>query len=129
LGADIFNIRKRGIALIEVLISLLLIGIISTAFFSALGTASRSVILNDEQQTSKNLAEMQLEYLVSLPYSDSYLPAPIPEDQVSYSVQTGDGGRIYAQSITGRDSHIQKLSVTILRNGKALFTVSGFKVQ
>ncbi len=125
----ILRVRKPGIALIEVLISLLLIGIISAAFFGALGTASRSVILNDEQQTSKNLAEMQLEYLVSLPYSDSYLPAAIPEDQGSYSIQTGEGGRIYAESIAGRDSRIQKLSVTILRNGKALFTVSGFKVQ
>jgi type II secretory pathway pseudopilin PulG len=127
--SKIFIARKTGFAFIEVLISVLLIGLIGAAYFSAMGTASRSVALNDEQQTSKNLAEMQLEYLASLPYSDSYLPADIPTEQESYSVQTGADGRIWAEAIAGRDNRIQKLRVTILRNGKEVITVSGFKVQ
>jgi hypothetical protein len=121
--------RTTGLAFIEILISLLLLGIISTAFFGAMGTVSKSLVVNDEQQTSKNLAEMQLEYLKSLPYNGWYLPAALPAEDEGYSVLTETDGRIYAENIASRDSNIQKLNVTILRNGRQLISVSGYKVQ
>jgi hypothetical protein len=111
------------------LISLALLAAISAAFFSAMGTSSKSLIVNDEQQTSKNLAEMQLEYLKGLPYAGSYVPAAIPAGAQGYSVLTEGDGRLYPQPISARDSKIQKLTVTIVRGGKDLISVSGFKVQ
>jgi prepilin-type N-terminal cleavage/methylation domain-containing protein len=119
----------KGFAFIEILISLALLGIVSTAFFGAMGTASKSLIVNDEQQTSKNLAEMQLEYLKSLPYASSYVPAAIPAGDEGYSVLTNGDGRLYAEAVASRDNNIQKLTVTIVRDGKDAITVSGFKVQ
>jgi type II secretory pathway pseudopilin PulG len=121
--------NKRGLVFIEILVSLLILGLVSSAFFSAMGTTSRSLIVNDEQQTSKNLAEMQLEYLKGLPFASSYLPAAIPTENAGYSVQTGPDGRVYAEAISARDSKIQKLRVTILRGNKEVFTISGYKVQ
>jgi hypothetical protein len=102
---------------------------VSSAFFNAMGTASKSTIVNDEQQTSKNLAEMELEYVKSLPYNSSYLPATIPAEHAGYSVLTNEDGRLYAETIDSRDSNIQKLTITILRGGRNLFTISSYKVQ
>jgi Tfp pilus assembly protein PilV len=121
--------KRGGSVFLEVLISLLILAAVSAAFFAAMGTANKSVSANDQDQTSKNLAEMQIEYLKGLPYASAYTPAAIPADYPGYSVQTGVDGQIHAQSVPGRDSNIQSVSVTILHNGQSEMTLSVYKVR
>jgi prepilin-type N-terminal cleavage/methylation domain-containing protein len=123
------NLPRKGFALIEVLISILLLGLISVAFFAAMGTATKSLMINDEQQTSKNLAEMELEYIKGLPYDDSYLPADVPAGYAGYSVMTEADGRLYAQAVDSRDHNIQKLVLMVLHNGRGVYEVSDYKVR
>lgn len=72
--------NQKGQALIEVLIALVLLGIVSTAFINALTTSSRAVILADEKTTAESLTRSELEYVKSQqPFS-----TPCPDSPWSY---------------------------------------------
>jgi prepilin-type N-terminal cleavage/methylation domain-containing protein len=121
----------NGFGLIEVLISLALLGIVGVAIFSSLGTSSKAVITTDERETAKNIAELQMEYIKNLPYTDSYPPSNnIATNFPGYSVVTGQDGKISAQTITNRtDGNIQKITITVLHGSKQILTLVGEKTR
>jgi len=112
---------EKGFSLIEVLISLALIGIIAVAFLSSLATASNVTLTTDVNETAKNLAEMQMEYIKGQGYASSYTPASIPSDYANY-VAT-----INAESL--QNSNIQRITVTIQHQGKTVMQLEGYKVK
>lgn len=59
----------KGQSLIEVLIAIAILGVVAVAFFSALGTNSKAIIIADEQTTAESLARSELEYVKSQPFS------------------------------------------------------------
>jgi type II secretion system protein I len=120
--------NQMGFSLIEVLIAMALIGTAGIAIIVALGTASKGANTAAERETAKNIAEMQLEYIMGQPYADSY-PAKMA-DYPGYSVVTGQDGRIAAQAITSRtDGNIQKIPITVLHDSKQILTVVGEKTR
>ncbi len=120
--------NQKGFSLIEVLISLALVGIIGVTFLGALGTAPKTVISTDERQTAKVIAEAQMEYIKSLASADGgYTPLAIPAEYTGYSVLTEDG-KIPASYISG-DEKLQKIIVTIQRNGKTVYVLEGYKAR
>jgi prepilin-type N-terminal cleavage/methylation domain-containing protein len=112
---------EKGFSLIEVLVSLALLGIISVGFLSSLGTASAVTITTDKQETARNLAETQMEYVKSQAYDTSYATAPIPDEYGGYTA-TIDVETLH-------DSNIQKITVTIERHGEEVTTLEGYKVR
>jgi prepilin-type N-terminal cleavage/methylation domain-containing protein len=112
---------EKGFSLIEILVSLALFGIISVGFLSSLGTASAVTITTDKQETARNLAETQMEYVKSQAYATSYATAPIPDEYGGYSAT------IDVESL--HDSNIQKITVTIERHGEEVTTLEGYKVR
>ena len=113
--------NEKGFSLVEVLISLALIGIIGVAFLSSLATASNVTFTTDEKETAKNLAELQMEYVKGQAYASSYTPASIPPDYVNYTAT------INAASL--QNSNIQKITVTIQHEGKTVIELEGYKVK
>ena len=61
--------EQRGFALLEMLMTLALLGIIGTGFMSAVSTASLSTTRLDEHVQAVALARSQLEEIKSLPYA------------------------------------------------------------
>jgi prepilin-type N-terminal cleavage/methylation domain-containing protein len=55
--------NEKGFSLIEVLISIILVAIVGTAFLSALISSSKAMITADKLATAKNVAETQMEYV------------------------------------------------------------------
>ncbi len=55
--------NQKGIAFIETLIALILLGLIGTAFMMALSVSSKAIILSDELTTSESLARSQMEFI------------------------------------------------------------------
>ncbi len=112
---------EKGFSLVEVTVSLALLGIIGVGFLSALTNAPRVTITMDERQTASNLVETQMEYVRSQGYAASYTPAPIPPNYVGYTVT------IDATSL--QDSNIQKITVTAGHQGNVLVKLEGYKVR
>ena len=112
---------EKGIALVEVLVSLALLGITAAALLGGLGTASKALFGIASRETAKNLAETQMEYVKGLAYAVSYAPAAISADYAGFSAAI--------DAVYLHDSTIQKITVTIRRNGKTVTNLEDFKIK
>ncbi|MDD5703843.1 MAG: prepilin-type N-terminal cleavage/methylation domain-containing protein [Dehalococcoidales bacterium] len=120
--------NQKGFSLIEVLISIALIGIIGVTFLGALGTAPKTVISTDERQTAKVIAEAQMEYIKSLASAVAYVPLTIPDEYPGYSVATDEEGKIIPD-IVREDGKIQKITIIVQRGEKSIYTLVGYKAR
>ena len=120
---------KRGkfaaaLSLVEVIISIMLLGAIGAAFFGGLMNASRALIITDLRETAMNLAESQMEYIQEQDYAASYTPYTIPSEYTGYSVT------IAAESLPSpADGNIQRIIVTVSNQGTTDYTLQGYKVD
>jgi Tfp pilus assembly protein PilV len=112
-----------GVGLVETLIAVAILGVTLVALLAAISAGSRGVAITEERVTAENLARSQMEYAKSEPY----LTAP-----ASYATVTPPAGytvSAQATSIPGGDKSIQKITVTIARDGVKLLTVEDYKVD
>lgn len=119
---------ESGVALIETVVALAILGIIAVAFLSGLATTSRAVFIADERATAENLALSQMERVKNADYvygATEYTPAPIPSgaDYVNYSVN------ISAQPLHNPDDGIQKITVRVWHSSKEVIKLEGYKVD
>ena len=123
--------NQDGISMLEVLLSVALIGIVVAGILSALTTSSRATITNDVQTTAQNLAEGQMEYVRGQAYSTADPPvytvlADLPD---GYSVDCnavrldpeGDG--------SDDDDGFQKIMITVSFNGLTATTLEAYRVK
>jgi len=113
---------QAGVGLVETLIAVAILGVTLVALLAAISAGSRGVAITEERVTAENLARSQLEYAKSEPYLTapaSYATVTPPAD---YTVSAE------ATSIPGGDSSIQKITVTVMRDGVTLLTVEDYKV-
>lgn len=113
--------NQSGFSLIEVVVSLALMGIIGVALLSGLHTVSAVTLTTDERQTAKNLAENQMENVKALPYVTSYSPMPLTDEYTGYTVT------ITTQSL--QDSNVQKITVSVTHRNKVAAKLEGYKVR
>ncbi len=116
---------SEGVALVEALVAVAIIGITLVVLLSAVSTGSIGVAETEERVTAENLARSQLEYTKS----QAYRAAPD-----SYETVTPPSGyAVSAQAVSiedpEADSSIQKITVTVTREGETLLTVEDFKVD
>jgi type II secretory pathway pseudopilin PulG len=115
---------EEGVGLVETLIAVAILGLALTALLSAVSTGSLATSRTEERVTAENMARSQLEYIKSQPYSTP--PA-------SYAVVTpspgGYGLTAAAESIPDSDTSIEKIVVTVTRNGETLFVAEDYKVD
>ena len=114
---------ERGFNLIEILLSLALLGILAIVFLSTFSSGSKVLVLTDEQETAKNVAESQMEYIQNQPYATAYSAAPIGADYPGYSAN------ITTTSVTSRDGNIQRITVIIERQGEEITRLEGLKTR
>jgi type II secretory pathway pseudopilin PulG len=115
---------EEGVGLVEALIAVAILGLALTALLSAVSTGSLATSRTKERVTAENMARSQLEYAKSLPY----LMPP-----ASYAVGTpypgGYAVTAEAESIPNSDSTIEKIVVTVTRNGDTLLMAEDYKVD
>ncbi len=127
--------NESGVTLLETLVALAILGFVAVAFLGGLTTATKATIITDEQATAESLARSQIEYVKSQPYdpeAGDYLLVTIRESESSYSIALAatpidpDTGEDLP---SGEDDGIQKITVTVERNGNPIITVEGYKVD
>lgn len=117
---------EYGVALVETVVALGILAIIAIAFLSGLTAAQKASIVADERATAESLAQSQLEHIKKVPYVFSaitYSPAPLPtgHNYTGYSVT------ISAAPVHITDDGIQKITITVTRNGQQITSLDGYK--
>jgi prepilin-type N-terminal cleavage/methylation domain-containing protein len=126
--------NEKGFTLIEVLVSLVLLGIIGGAFLGSMGTASKAIFVADEQATAESLARSQMEYIKKHGYDAIYNP---PHYGIDPDLDIPDGYEIITTAErldpdsdgTDDDDNIQSITVTVSHGGKELITLEDYKVN
>jgi prepilin-type N-terminal cleavage/methylation domain-containing protein len=137
-----FRGRSRGFTLVEVLITVALIGVIAVAFFSFMSAAASALIHADERTIAESLARSQLEYAKNQGYNSTlvngqatYLKIPnIPVGYTIWSVNrtgavvnSGASNPIigipWANNKTAlTDTGLQMVALVIEHDGKMIYT-------
>ena len=115
--------NQSGFTFIETLVSLAVVGFIAVFFVNSLSTSSSLGASIDEDETAKNLAEYQMEYIKNQEYMTSYEPASIPEAYNNYTAN------ITTSMIAVRDGNIQKITVVIMHHGINVTSLQGYKLN
>jgi len=113
---------QSGIGLVETLAAVAILGTAVAAFVGALSTGSLSVSEHEQEVIAQRLAQNQLEYTKNLAFSPSGAYATIASPS-GYTINMA------VNAVDGADANLQKITVTVLRNGSSLFEVSGYKVN
>lgn len=111
---------EMGFGLVDAVIAVAVAGTAVVAFVAALSTGSLAVNELDEQTVAQRLAVSQLEEIKSSSYETSYSLVDTPS---GYSISVG------VSSTPDADVNIQKITVTISRDGEGIFTVANYKVN
>jgi type II secretory pathway pseudopilin PulG len=115
---------EEGVGLVETLIAVGILGLALTVLLAAVSTGSLAVSRTEERVTAENLARSQLEYTKS----QGFLAPP-----ASYATVTpspgGYGVAVEAASIPDTNSSIEKITVTVSRDGRELLVVEDYKVD
>jgi type II secretory pathway pseudopilin PulG len=128
---------EAGIGLVESLAAVALLGVAGTAFVLSLSTGAIAVREGDQEAIAQSLARAQLEYVKDYPYNPgattyplvciadgTYNPNPVtPPEGYDVSVVVSQIPQ------AGDDSDIQKIAVTISREGVEILTVEDYKVK
>ena len=123
-----FACRESGMAFLETLVALALLGIIAIVFLSGLATTIKANVIADEQTTAESLGRSQMEWAKQADYiydAAGYSPASIPDSE-DYA---GYAATITAEPLDNPDEGIQKITVTVTRNEEDLLTLEGYKVD
>lgn len=120
--------KEAGVTLIETLIALAIIGFIAVAILSSMATGAKATTIAGEQAFAESLARSELEYIKNQPY-DSIAPLEYGVDP-ELRQHEPEGWVILPPTVsTVHDGNIQKIAVTVTRNGKAVLSVTTYKVN
>jgi prepilin-type N-terminal cleavage/methylation domain-containing protein len=113
---------EHGFSLIEVTVALAVIGITVVGLISGLGVASNTLRVNDLQETGKDLASAEMEYVQNLTYNSSgnYTPLDLSESYPGFSVNIAS---------TQLQVGLQQITITIQQGSKTVYTLECQKVK
>jgi type II secretory pathway pseudopilin PulG len=113
--------------LIEVLVALGILAAVAVVFLVGMSVSSKGVMVSQEAVAVDSLAKSQMEDAMARPY-DAMNPYPtiaIPQDLVSQ----GYGITVQHSPVHATDDGLQRITVTITRNGQTAFTLVGLKTN
>ena len=115
--------QERGVALVESLVAVAILGATVVTFVAALSTGSIAVRECDQEVTVQSLARTQLEYTKGYPYDPDATTYPTVNATDNYSISVG------VSSVPDTDANIQKVTANISRDGQLILTVADYKVD
>ena len=114
---------ETGLALVETLITIAVLGIAIVAFAVAMSTGALAVSESDQEVTAQSLARTQMEYIKGYPYDPVATTYPTINTTDNYSIS------VAVTSVPEADENIQKVTATISRDAQALLIIEEYKVK
>jgi len=139
--------NQKGIAFVETLIALVILGLIGTAFMMALSVSSKAIITSDELTISESLARSQIEFIKQQPYDPAAAGGEgiyakvgniIPAGYEIWSIDSSSAVVVAIVGVpwdsqtgaaAGSDSGLQKIRLVIKHNGIEVYSMEGYKVD
>ncbi|MDO8715211.1 MAG: type II secretion system protein [Dehalococcoidales bacterium] len=120
--------RESGATLLETVVALAILGTIVVVFLGGIFGTTKAAAVADAQTTAESLAQSQMERVQNATYATNatgYTPAALLQiaDYANYSVS------ILAAALHSPDDGIQKITVTVSRDGRQVFNLEGYKVN
>ncbi len=115
--------EQRGLGLVETLVAVAILGTSVVAFVVALSAGSIAVGEHDGEVVAQGLAQSQLEYTKSYSYNPGATTYPLVAAPGGYGISVG------VNAVPNTDTDIQKVIVTITRQGEAILQVEDYKVN
>lgn len=115
--------QERGIALVESLVALAILGTTLVTLIIALATGSIAIRETDEEMVVQSLARTQLEYIKGYTYDSGATSYPAVAAPPGYAISVG------VSAIPGTNTDIQKISANITRAGVLVLTIEDYKVN
>jgi len=123
--------NEKGIALVEVLIAIAVLGFIASAFLYGLATEGKATLTSREQATAESLARSQAEYIKNGPYYPIVAPAASVAYSVDPQLEVPDGWTLpdcTATAVHGIEDALQTVTITVLHGDKTVLTLTTYKV-
>ncbi len=116
---------ERGLGLVESLAAVAILGVVVAAFVVALSSGTIAVRKGDQEVVAQSLAQTQLEYVKGYPYDPAATTYPTVDTPEGYSISVEVGSIPEAEG----ETNIQKITVTISRDGEDILIVEDYKVN
>jgi len=124
--------EEKGFTLLEVVLSLAILGIVAAGFLGALATGSRAISIADERATAESIARTQMEYVRIQPYDADNNPPVYLEISGS---ELPDGYSIVLNTMRldpkgdgiDTDDGIQSITVVVQHHGEPVFDLEGYR--
>ena len=128
---------EEGFSLVEVLMAAALLAICAAGLLFVMSQATYLLFRTNPQESARNLATAQLEYIKSLSYDSATADASLTyfkndELDIEYELNTvvTDVERIHPiGSEQTEDEGVQKITITILQGSNILTTLEGYKAD
>jgi type II secretory pathway pseudopilin PulG len=114
---------QKGISLVETLIAVAILGTSVVAFIVALSVGSLAANEQNKDTVAQGLAQTQMEYTKNYTYAPGATTYPVLTVPATYNVSVG------VSAVSGTTTNIQKITVTVLKDGVNLLIVSDYKVN
>lgn len=115
--------HQKGLGLVEVLVALAILGTTVVAFVIALSTGSLTITEQNKETTAQSLAQTQMEYTKNYAYAAGATTYPVLTPPATYTVTVG------VTTPSGGDTNIQKVTVTVLKDGTSVLILTDYKVK
>ena len=115
--------NQKGISLVETIVAVAILGTAVIAFVVSLSVGSLATNELDKETIAQGLAQTQMEYVKNYLYNPEATTYPVLTPPATYSVT------VNVSAVPGADANIQKIMVTVSKDGVILLTISDYKVN
>jgi type II secretory pathway pseudopilin PulG len=116
------GLEEAGLGLVETLVAVAILGTCVAAFAAGLSAGSLASGEHRVETVAQSLAQNELEVIKQAPYA----PAG---DYQAIVTPAGYALDIAVEAVPGTDANIQKITVTVLREGTAVLSLADYKVN